>query len=210
MIAAFLPSAGYGNTIPVLLCDDAGRCNEMPLWLGVLNSFPYDYCARSKIQGQHLNWYIVEQLPVLVSEHYTRRFGQRTAAEIVKDHVLRLTYTAHDMAPFARDMGYTDKDGSVRPPFVWDEAERRHLRARLDALYFILYGITDEDDIGYVLSTFPIVERKDREVFDGVYLTRELILWYKRALEAGDPDSVAPEADLIRLAKMRDTKDGAP
>jgi hypothetical protein len=111
------------------------------------------------------------------------------------------------MAPFARDMGYTNKDGSVKPPFVWDEAERRHLRARLDALYFILYGIASEDDIAYILSTFPIVERKDREAFDGVYLTRELILRYKRALEAGDTDSLAPEAEVVRLAKQRDAKD---
>ena len=203
MIAAFLPSGGYGNTIPVLLCDDAGARDEMRLWLGLLNSFPFDYCARSKIQGQHLNWFIMEQLPVLTPQHYARRFGKRIAAEIVKDHILRLTYTAHDMAPFARDMGYVNKDGSVKPPIVWNEAERRHLRARLDALYFILYGITGEDDIGYILSTFPIVERKDREAFGGVHLTRELILWYKRALEAGDPDSLAPEAELIRLAKMR-------
>ncbi len=41
------------------------------------------------------------------------------------------------------------------------------------------------------------------EVFEGVYLTRELILWYKRALEAGDPDALAPEAEVIRLAKNR-------
>ena len=53
------------------------------------------------------------------------------------------------------------------------------------------------------LSTFPIVERKDRGAFDGVYLTRELILWYKRVLEAGDPDMLAPEAEVIRLAKAR-------
>ena len=47
------------------------------------------------------------------------------------------------------------------------------------------------------------MERKDREAFDGVYLTQELILWYKRALEAGDPTSIAPESDLIRVAKGR-------
>ena len=47
------------------------------------------------------------------------------------------------------------------------------------------------------------MERKDREAFDGVYLTRELVLWYKRALEAGDPDALAPESDVIRLAKAR-------
>jgi hypothetical protein len=100
-------------------------------------------------------------------------------------------------------MGYLNKDGSVKPPIIWNEIERRHLRARLDALHFILFGVTDDDDIRYVLSTFPIIERKDRESFDGVYLTRELILWYKRALEAGDAESTAPEAELIRVAKTR-------
>jgi hypothetical protein len=205
MIAAFLPRAGYGNTIPILYAitksDDP---SEAALWLGCLNCFVFDFCARSKIQGQHLNWFIVEQLPVLTSDHYGRSFGRRTAADIVKDHTLRLTYTAHDMAAFARDMGCVNKDGSVKPPFTWNEKERRHLRARLDALYFILYGVTDENEIRYILSTFPIVERKDREAFDGVYLTRELILWYKRALDGGDPNVVAPEAEIIRLAKTRE------
>jgi hypothetical protein len=202
MIAAFLPFAGYGNTIPILHVD-RDSVAEMPCWLGVLNSLAFDFCARSKIQGQHLNWFIVEQLPVLTAKHYERRFGERSAAEIVKDHVLRLTYTAQDMAPFACEMGYVDEKGAAKPPIIWNEVERRHLRARLDALYFILYGITAEGDIGYILSTFPIVERKDREAFEGVYLTRELILWYKRALEAGDAESMAPEAEIIRLAQAR-------
>src|SRR5690606_24103960 len=94
--------------------------------------------------------------------------------------------TAHDMEPFAREMGF------VGPPFIWNEDERRHLRARLDALYFHLYGITDEADIRYILSTFPIVERKDRDTYGGVYLTAELIIWYFRALPVGDTTSEAP------------------
>ena len=35
-------------------------------------------------------------------------------------------------------------------------------------------------------------------------LTRELILWYKRALEAGDPEALAPQAEVIRQAKSRE------
>jgi hypothetical protein len=53
--------------------------------------------------------------------------------------VIELVYTAWDMQPFARDMGY---DG---PPFVWDEERRAHLRAQLDAFYFHKYGLTEEE-----------------------------------------------------------------
>ena len=60
------------------------------------------------------------------------------------------------MAPFAHDLGYEG------PPFPWDDEERRHLRARLDALYFHLYGLS-RDDASYVLSTFPIVRRGGRK-----------------------------------------------
>ena len=102
---------------------------------------------------------MLEQLPVIAPGDYDRRFGETTARVLVRDHVLRLTYTAHNMAPFARDLGYEG------PPFTWDDEERRHLRARLDALYFHLYGL-DRDDAEYVLGTFPIVRRsRTREEF---------------------------------------------
>ena len=98
------------------------------------------------------------------------------------DNVLLLTYTAHDLTPFARDLGYAG------PPFIWDEEERRHLRARLDACYFHLYGI-DRNDAAYILSTFPIVQRQDEDAFN-TYRTRDLILAYMNALNAGDTETV--------------------
>jgi len=191
-IAAAIPNPAAGNKLPLLETspDSADHC-----LLANLNSFVFDFVTRSKTQSTSLNWYIVEQLPVLPPDGFNVGFGANSADALARDHVLRLTYTSHDMAPFARDMGY---DG---PPFIWDEDERRHLRARLDALYFHLYGITDEADIRYILSTFPIVERKDRDVFGGVYLTAELIIWYFRALAAGDTDTEAPVATLLRQAE---------
>ena len=89
------------------------------------------------------------------------------------------------MAPFARELGYNG------PPFIWDDEERRHLRARLDALYFHLYGLSRED-AGYVLDTFPIVRREDEAKF-GTYRTRHLILAYMNALDAGDTETVVAE-----------------
>jgi hypothetical protein len=171
IIATLIPRVAAGHTLPVLF-ERAGSTTELSAAACAnLNSFCLDFFARQKIHNNHLTLNIVEQLPVVPPAAYARAFGPKTAATIVRDHILRLTYTAFDMQPFARDMGY---DGA---PFVWNEDERRHWRARLDALYFHLYGIADEDDIRYILSTFPIVERKDRAAHDGVYLTAELILW---------------------------------
>ncbi len=56
------------------------------------------------------------------------------------------------MAPFAVDMGYVDKAGAVKSPFIWAEDRRLKLRAKLDAVYFHLYGITDRDDVRYIYS----------------------------------------------------------
>ena len=179
VIASIVPRAGYGNTAPLLVGDDVLAST---LLVANLNAMCADFIARQKVQGTHLNWFIVEQLPVIAPEDYDQRFGGTTARELVRDHVLKLTYTAHDMAPFARDLGYNG------PPFPWDEEERRHLRARLDALYFHLYGLSRED-ADYILSTFPIVRREDQAAF-GTYRTRDLVLAYMSALSAGDTKTV--------------------
>ena len=53
----------------------------------------------------------------------------------------------------------------------WFAARRRRLilRSRLDAVFFHLYGVTDRDDIRYIYSTFPIIERKEKASYGGVY-----------------------------------------
>jgi hypothetical protein len=165
--------------------------------------------ARQKVQGQHLNWFIVEQLPVIIPERFEQPMGSlakasasseppspqpspargrgspnETIADFIRAEVLALTYTAHDMAPFARDMDYVDAAGEVRPPFVWDPEDRAHRMARLDAIFMRLYGLSD-DDASYVLSTFPIVKKQDEAAF-GRYRTLELILAYTAALDAGE------------------------
>ena len=187
-IAALLPTVGFGNKVPILKPEAAGRAE----WLLAvnLNATILDFVTRQKVQGQTLNLFIIEQLPVVPPALYeTICFGTKTASEIVREAVLELTYTAHDMAPFARDMGYVDKAGEVKPPFTWDEARRLHWRAKLDAVFFHLYGVTDRDDIRYIYSTFPIVEREEKAPYGGVYCSHELCLAYMNSLAAGNPDA---------------------
>ncbi|MCH2236557.1 MAG: BREX-1 system adenine-specific DNA-methyltransferase PglX [Blastomonas sp.] len=199
-ITAIIPRYGAGHTLPVLFPgkgdDRVSYIRSAPLLLANLNCVVLDYLARQKVHGNHLAWYLVEQLPFILPADYDRAFGPKTAAEIVREAVLELTYTAHDLAPFARDMGHVDANGEALPPFEWDEARRLNLRAKLDALYFILYGVFDpanaaqsRDNIRYIYSTFPIVAQQEREKWGGSYKSEELCLAWINALMAGQPDA---------------------
>ncbi len=186
--ACFIPYMYAGNTLALLACED----DEDPgfdLLCANMNAIVFDFVCRQKVQKNHLSWYIVEQLPVVPPDRYdTAKFGQKSARDIVREAVLELTYTSHDMAPFARSVGHVDEAGEVLPPFEWDEERRFHLKAKLNALYFHLYGITKRDDVRYIFSTFKIVERDEVSHF-GLYKSQELCLAWMSALAAGDTDA---------------------
>lgn len=196
MIASLAPRVGFGNKAPLILSRDEGLSTEdAALLVANVNALVLDYVARSKVQGTSVNWFIVEQLPILPPAAYDRAFGAKTARDIVREAVLELSYTAHDLAPFARDLGHVDEAGDVLPPFAWDEERRLMLRTKLDALYFILYGVFDpadptksRDDIRYIYSTFPIVEREEIAKW-GSYRSRDLALAWINALMGGQPDA---------------------
>ncbi|MDZ7921963.1 Eco57I restriction-modification methylase domain-containing protein [Rhodoferax sp.] len=195
-IAAFIPASGAGHTFPLLLPKadtnhrDYLRCAS--LLLANLNSFACDFFLRQKLQTQHLTLFVLEQLPVIAPERFDEPLpsafvSAMRAAELMNGHhphptvadfvlpqVLALTYTAHDMAPFARDMGYVDDQGDVLPPLVWNEDERRARMAALDAVFFYLYGLNAKD-AAYMLDTFPIVREQDLKVF-GNFKTQTDIL----------------------------------
>ena len=213
MIAAIVPRAGFGNTLPLLLpkreSSAAQRASTSALLLAVLASSAFDFVARQKIQGQHLNWYILEQLPVIpparFDEPLAAAFAARmradglmnahhdapTVADFVIPQVLALSYTAHDLAPFARDLGYVDGRGAVLPPIVWNDDDRRARLAALDALFFHLYGL-GADDAAYMLGTFPIVQQHEEAAF-GHYRLRDEVLALLRLLPAPQVDRDNPE-----------------
>lgn len=193
MIAALLPRVATGHTLPLILPDlqAQGESNMTasvqsylrwaPLLLANLNSLALDYVARQKVQGTHVNSYIVEQLPIIPPDAYARRFGTKTAEQVIREDVLALTYVAHDMEAFARDQGH---DG---PPFAWDPEDRLRRRAWLDALFFHLYGL-DPDAVDHVLGTFPIVREQEVAAY-GRFRTRDLVRNWMAALAAGQPDA---------------------
>ena len=198
MIATMLPKSGVAHTFPVLTLKDEvmNRAPTAAVILGCLNAVPFDYIARQKVPATHFTWYVLEQLPVIPLEDIKNTsFGDTSAWDLIAEMVLELTYTAHDMAPFARDMGHVDDKGEVLPPNQWNEARRIRLKAKLDAVFFHLYGIFNpanrkqsRDDIRYIYSTFPIVERQEIKAHSR-YLSRDLALAYCNTLAAGHTDA---------------------
>jgi hypothetical protein len=169
-IAAVLPSMAIVNTAKVILLGEEHVRFSTSL-LANLSSFTFDFAARQKTGGTHMAGYIVEQLPLLSPTTYQEVAPwapDQTLHDWIRPRVLELTYTAWDLEPFAKDVGY---DG---PPFRWDSARRFLLRAELDAAFFHLYGIS-RDDTDYILDTFPIVRRHD-EREHGEYRTKRVIL----------------------------------
>jgi len=149
--------------------------------------------------GTNLSDYITKQLPVLPPETYDAPAAWEpgsTLSDWISSRVLELTYTAWDLTPFARDLGY---DG---PPFAWDPERRFRLRSELDAAYFHLYGIARED-VEYIMNTFPIVRRKD-EAAHGEYRTRRVILeiydHMARAAQTGQPYQTPLDPPPVDLA----------
>lgn len=168
VIASLIPRVAVGHTTPLMFSD------RLPTLIAALYanlcSFALDYAARQKVGGTHLTYGYLKQLPVLTPTTYdaVAPWAGRTALDFLLPRVLELTYTAWDLEPFARDVGYGG------PPFRWDPARRFLLRCELDAAFFHLYDLS-RDDTGYILDTFPIV-RKNDEKAHGEHRTKRVIL----------------------------------
>ena len=149
MLSTILPLSAVGNSVPLFMLRSENKPEVFICLQTNLASFAFDFTVRQKMGNVNLNFYLVEQLPVIPPHTYTD-----TLLNFIVPRVLELTYTARDVQPFAQDVGYHGA------PFIWDDERRFWLRAELDALYFHLYQIPRED-VAYIMETFPIVKRKD-------------------------------------------------
>ncbi len=179
VIASAIPRVGVGGNHYLLM--PVCTVEEVALLLANFNSVVFDHAARQKVGGSHIHWSITKQLPVLTPNTYDQSTvwqPDTILRDWIADRVLELSYTAWDLQPFAQDLGY---DG---PPFKWDPERRFEIRCELDAAYFHLYEI-ERDDVDYIMSTFPIVQRKDIAAH-GTYRTRDRILEIYDAMASGE------------------------
>ena len=147
------------NSAPLVLTGEEIEPRRAACLLGDLNSFALDFVARQKVGGVHLNFFIVNQLPIFPPEFYEERcpwHKRQTLQKWISDRVLKLTCTADDMRPLAEAAGLDP------PVHRWNPRQRAELMAELDAAFFLLYGI-GRDDVEYILSTFQGLAREEDE-----------------------------------------------
>ncbi|WP_175924346.1 Eco57I restriction-modification methylase domain-containing protein [Burkholderia latens] len=208
VIATVFPLAAVGNQLPLFFFDRQDE-RRFAVFLANLSVLVFDFVARQKVGGTHLNYFLLAQLPVLPPEHYSDE-----DLDFIVPRVIELTYTAYDLKPWAEDLGFRGD------PFVWNLERRAVLRAELDAYYARLYGLS-RDDLRYILDpadamgvdypseTFRVLKNNEIREF-GEYRTRRLVLeaWDKQsAMSLQDTPAVPPapvqysEQGLIRNAE---------
>ena len=179
------------RTVAVCIIPRIAVNNKFPLMMPSLDpqlvaglyanvsSIPFDYCARQKVGGLTLNYFTMRQLPALRPTAYAMPAPWEPSIRTrdwLLPRVLELTYTAWNLKAFAEDCG---DEGA---PFVWDPERRFRLRCELDAAFFHLYGVSRED-AGYILDTFPVLERSE-EREHGEYRTKRGVMESYDALAA--------------------------
>ena len=177
MVASVLPRSAVGDSYFLALPSISAK--QSAALLGALCSLAVDYCARQKLGGINLLYYVVRQLPVFQPAGLSLQAAWdplRTTLDWMLPRILELTYTAWDLQPFASDCG------DEGPPYIWNPERRFVLQAELDAAFFHLYGIS-RDDAEYILGTFDVLERADVRQH-GEYRTKRVVLECYDALAA--------------------------
>ena len=187
-VATLMPSGvAAGDNAPLVFTSRSvipSMC-----FAAMLSSIVYDYVARQKVGGSHMNLFIVEQQPTLTPD----QIPSTTQWQIVK-RVAELCYFNHDMDGWASELWEEMNEEQraelpqlgAQQPWVYNPERRAVLQAELDAIFAHLYGLNTEDlvyildpeDIcgkGCINETFRVL--KDNELRQyGEYRTKRFVL----------------------------------
>ncbi len=174
LLYTVIPFCGAGNTLQLTHFNSSIHEKLRACFLGDINSLIVDYCAKFKIGGNHMNLFVIKQIPIIPPFKYSQK-----DIEYIVPRIMALTYTAKDIVEWAkalwtdsslkmrlkmlelndeRNSGITDEKFVDRefsetflPPYIFDDTKRAVLRAELDAYYARLYGLTRQE-LQYILE----------------------------------------------------------
>jgi hypothetical protein len=123
---------------------------------GVLNSFTLDYFLRFKVSA-HVNMFYLYQLPVprISEDSY---YGSEIASRVAQ-----LVCVGPEFDELRQELL-----GDVNASVATNKEQRQLLRCEIDALVTHLYKLKEEE-LEYVLSTFPLVEQAIKDQVIAAY-----------------------------------------
>jgi len=182
VIASIFPRCGASGVLPQLFIS---KPEASLIITGLLNSFVVNYSARQKVGGVHLSLNYLKQLPIIEINTLKNlnRIDEINNYYTLLNELLTIIFSYHKEFNFhfiSRDYGNITK---------WDPTKRIEIKSIIDAIVFFTYFIPDdngnwtkncnetEEDhkllielfpqpvfaIDYIMSTFPIVKRKDEK-----------------------------------------------
>lgn len=117
-IGCTVPWSGVGNSLPVIRIKHSALFQS--IFESCTGSLVFDFCAKFKVGGVNLNFFYVEQFPMLPPS----LFGA-TERSFILPKALELTYTSWDIKAFADDL-WREADGTLRQTLraQWEENRR--------------------------------------------------------------------------------------
>lgn len=133
MMSTVIPSGVVcGNKVPTLLFDETEGESRLLLWVGVTNSFVFDWMLR-RVLTTTVNMFLLNGLP----------FPSLPIDCKLAKEIIRLT----------KELSSLDKS------FYENNVLMSRLRARLDVAVLWAYGL-DANDMRLIMNDFPLLDRK--------------------------------------------------
>ena len=144
MMAALIPDLPAVNASPVLTCSPGLSIETLQ---AVVGSFVFDYVAKFKIGYLHLNYFIIEECPLVRPERL------ETVAHRLSGMALRLGCPSELFAPLWTERSEWFNTKPWRGLWAVTAHERLRLKCVLDACMAYTYGLTYEDFQWLLLET---------------------------------------------------------
>jgi len=221
-------------------CNDEEKPIRFAIFTALLNSIAFDYIARLKIAENLLKGVLFELPAPTPSMLFNKQYLEFILPRVLElsftdwslavyandlwrsvDETLQkaIMKQSDENRASVKDVKFnqekpnwvtTDYDLPFSP-FIWDEERRLIIRAELDAFFAKIYRF-DITDINYIMSTFPIVKKKEEGKYNE-FLSYRLFLeaWDRmEGVKVGNADgypaqgaAVSPKQETISVAQPK-------
>jgi hypothetical protein len=184
-VFAVIPRMGVGDGFPLLKLRRGGAEGHAFV-LAWMNSILVEFFLRQRMQGLHLTWHLLGQVPLPSAAHAQSVClwdSRTTIAHWIASRVAELSVTAWPLRAFSRELGTGDL------AFKYSPARRLTMRDEIEAALFVIAGIPLES-VEFTLDSLEKLRARDQQ-HHGTYRTKrsvvEIYTAMAQAVSTGQP-----------------------